>query len=452
MTITPKPTQLSGAKFLANNRTALLADLPRVGKTGTALIAADLILAQKILVITTASGRGVWRAAAAEWSAINRRVQVLAGGDRLRDDTDICIVSWGGMAQAAVRAQLLRRKWDLLLPDEAHAAKAFTAKRTQALYGVISRDGEVLVDTQALTSVSARVWPLTGTPLPNCPLDVYPMMRALCSDRLGADEQRGWPDVTRLSAFTERYCKMRPMKVGRGPYAKRIDVFVEGRNLAELRGRLDGFFLRRTQQDVGILKPVYETMPFDADLPPELLSADARPILAAAERGDTRSLEMHLGPLRRLTGEIKAHLVADAIAEELHTAVDKIVLAYWHRDVGDILEEQLAGFGVVRLDGSTSAAGRSAAERAFLRDPKARVFLGQIQAAGEAIDLSSAKHLVFVETSLVPKDMLQMSLRVTNHTQIEQPLVRVATLAGSVDDALQQVLMRKWTAIREVLS
>jgi len=44
-----------------------------------------------------------------------------------------------------------------------------------------------------------------------------------------------------------------------------------------------------------------------------------------------------------------------------------------------------------------------------------------------------------------------MAMRITNHTQTQQPLVRVASLEGSVDDALQNILLRKWTAIRQVL-
>ena len=48
--------------------------------------------------------------------------------------------------------------------------------------------------------------------------------------------------------------------------------------------------------------------------------------------------------------------------------------------------------------------------------------------------------------------MKQMSLRITNHTQSRSTRVRVATLEGSVDDALQSILLRKWSAIREVIS
>lgn len=445
-----KPTQLSGAEFLAQRDRALLADYPRVGKTGTALIAADYILADTILVVTTASGRGVWKAGFADWSRFQRKLQILTGGDRLRPDTRACVVSWNAITQAGVRAQLLARRWSLLILDEAHAAKNFETKRTQSVYGQLHRDGAEMFTASALMDKADVVWPLTGTPIPNSPLDAYPMMRALCPDRLAARPFLNWPDVTRYPDFEKRFAKTRPVKVGKGAWGKWINVFVEGRNIDELRARLDGFYLQRTQKDVGILAPEFEIMPLDG-ASPEISNEQAIHVLHAAREGRTKDLELHLGPLRRLTGEIKAGLVAEAIVEELDAGLNKVVLAYWHRDVGQILREKMSRFGVVGIDGSTQPTERTRAEQAFLRDPKVRVFLGQITAAGEAIDLSAASHLVFVETSFTPKDQLQMALRVTNHGQKQRPLVRVATLEGSLDDAMQRILLNKWTAINGVL-
>lgn len=446
MTMIPKPHQLTAASFLASRQYALLADQPRVGKTGSAIMAADYIAAETILVITTASGRGVWKAGFAAWSDFPRKVQVLTGGVKLAADTSVAIVGWGGLTSPAIMAQLLSRRWSVLIPDEAHNAKNFEAKRTQALYGKLD------VLSRSLRSVADAVWLLTGTPLPNSPADAYPMMRALFPERLTT--QHGPTDVTAQSAFIDRYCKMRPMKIGHGWMARTIQVFVEGRNLDELNARLAGCFLQRTQADVGITEPDYETMPLISPkaLPPELRDMKhAAEILAAASAGDGKRLEIHMGPLRRITGMLKAELVVDAVKEELDGALDKIVLAYWHTDVGTMLRDGLAKYGVTGIDGSTPAKSRTANEQRFLTDPKCRVFLAQIQAAGEAIDLSASANLIFVEASWTPKDMLQMALRICNHGQKRVPLVRVATLEGSIDDALQSILLRKWSSIRQVL-
>lgn len=450
MTMVPKPHQLEGAEFLASRKYGLLADKPRVGKTGSSIIAADYIGAQSILVVTTASGRGVWKAGFPAWSAFDRKVQVLTG-QKLDRATDVAIVGWGGIINNNTMSSLMSRKWDLVIPDEAHNAKNFEAKRTQRLFGQMMPEN-IMHASVSLFAIAERMWLLTGTPLPNSPADAYPMLRTLWPERLTT--QFGPTDVTKQADFIERYEKRRPMKLGHGWAARTIMVFVEGRNLDELNARMQGVYLQRSQKDVGITEPEYETMPLISPkaLPPELRDVrHAEAILAAAKAGDGKRLEIHMGPLRRITGMLKAELVADAVKEELDTGLDKIVLAYWHTDVGALLMDKLGKYGVTGIDGSTPGKARSANEQKFLKDPKCRVFLGQIQAAGEAIDLSSAHNLIFVEPSFVPKDMAQMAMRITNHTQTHQPLVRVATLEGSVDDALQGILLRKWTAIRQVL-
>lgn len=447
---TPFPTQISGATFLAERSRALLADEPRVGKTGSAIMAADYVLAENLLVITTASGRAVWRRAMDDWSPFGRTVQIIDGKRDLSPKTQVAIVGWGGVTNPAIRSQLLRRKWNAVLPDEDHFAKSFDARRTQAVYGELKDGGKHLDNNHALASNQEHIWPLSGTPAPNSPFDFYPRLRALKPRCLEARD--GMPDVTAEQDFLHRYCVVRMKKLSN---FRRIPVVVGGRNADELRHRIGDFMLLRTQADVGIREPVYETFPLvvsERMKRDALGNVDSTVILTAAEKGDTKTLEMHLGPLRRLTGEIKARAVVEAVRDEFECGLDKIVLAFWHRDAGAILKEGLASFGVVGIDGSTPPRIRDEAEQRFLHDPKIRVFLGQIQAAGEAIDLSSAAELMFVETSLVPKDMAQMSKRITNHTQARQPRVRVAVLEGSVDEALEAILIRKWSAIRDVLS
>ena len=451
----PFPHQIEGAEFLAAKSFAVLADEPRVGKTGCAIMAADTLGAATVLVVTTASGRGVWRRGFDDWSIWGRPLQILTPKDTLRPETRVAIVGWPSVGDSALRLQLLARDWDVLILDEGHYAKNFEAKRTQAVFGVPMNDGAVLAPRSALASKARVVWHLTGTPMPNSPFDLYPVLRFGSSDRLQHDAAKGWPDVTCESVFKKRYCKIKPKKLGHGPYARWIDVIIGGQNLDELRQRCDGLILRRTQQDVGIRAPIFETMPLligpSQRRKIEAAAGDMEDIAAAIEAGDTKDLDMHLGPLRRLTGTMKAEAIVEAVKEEMACGLDRIVLAYWHSDVAQILHDGLLDFGVVGIDGSTPALDRDFNVAAFQMGG-ARVFLAQIAAAGEAIDLSAACEMVIVEPSFQPAQMKQIALRVTNHTQTRQVRVRVATLAGSIDDAVQSSLLRKWTAINEVLT
>jgi tellurite resistance protein len=278
------------------------------------------------------------------------------------------------------------------------------------------------------------------------------MLRALAPERLTT--AWGPTDVTNYVAFRDRYCVWRPMKPGRNPYARPVPVIMGGKNEHELKARMEGFGLRRTQAEVGIGEPIYEILPLlitEAQRRKVDRDIDARAVMAAVDAGATKALEMHLGPLRRLTGEIKARAVVEAVREEFESGLDKIVLMAWHTEVIRILTEGLSQFGVVGLDGSTSADNRQRAVDRFRSDPAIRVFVGQIVAAGEAIDISAAATLWFVESSFQPAQMKQASLRVTNFGQTRQVVVRVCALEGSIDDALQTTLLRKWASIREVL-
>ncbi|MBI2240265.1 MAG: DEAD/DEAH box helicase [Magnetospirillum gryphiswaldense] len=438
---TPFPHQLSGASFLAERKAALLADDPRVGKTGAAIIACDYVFARKILVVTTSSGRPNWAREFRDWG-FPRRVQVVySGSERVRADAEVVIVGWGMVYDKRLLPQLQARQWDVLIPDEAHYAKNPDAKRTKALY-----------DTLAPRALFA--WPLTGTPVPNGPNDLHPMLVALAPERLLANDATGWPDVTAYHAFVRRYCTVKPRWVA----GRRIDVVTGGKNLDELRERLDGFWLRRTQQDVGIGRPIFSLFTVTpgnfGSGPLKAALADIDPlagdILAAAEAGDTATLEMHMGPLRRITGQMKAYAVIEALKEEFEDGMDKIVLMAWHSDVLKLLAEGLSQYGVVGIDGATPPTIRQRMVDIFQRGD-ARVFCGQIQAAGEAIDLSSSANLMFVEPSFTPKDLAQAAMRITNHTQTRQALVRVCALEGSIDEALMRIVTRKVASIRQLM-
>lgn len=439
--LSPMPHQIEGAKFLAAQRVALLADAPRVGKTGAAIMALDNIEAKRVLVVTTASGRPVWVRGFADWSDSDLRTEAVYG--KLPADwksIDRLVVSWSDVAKFA--PDLVKERWSVLVLDESHYAKNPTAKRTIAIYGAfrgVARDW-------GLSDQADRVWCLSGTPIPNAPNDLYPMLRALCPERIEG--------LRRYEHFLHKYCIVRQKRLNWGGS---IDIVVGGRNEAELRERMTGFWLRRTQQDVGITRPIYEVLPVhitpaqrravEASVP------EAADILAAAETGTTQTLEMHLGTLRRLTGSLKAQGVISVLADEFDCGIDKVVVMCWHRDVMTAIQTwcQESGVGCVRLDGSTPADRRAKYQQQFQEDPTIKVFLGQIIAAGEAIDLSAASELIFAESSFVPKDMTQAALRITNVNQKRQPRVRVAALEGSVDEALQRILVRKVATVKEVL-
>ena len=436
----PMPTQISGAEFLAGRSTALLADEPRVGKTGAALLAVELLQIKNLLIVTTASGRAVWRRATREW--IGREAEVV-GVDKT--PRSIKIVSWDQIRQAKVYAALIGVPFDAAILDEDHRAKNPDTKTAQAIYGRFNKHGDRVA--KGLATDIPRVWHLSGTPLPHDPGDTWCRLRSSAPDVLRAHDE--FPNVITYEAFRQRYCVIRMKKISN---FNSIPVVIGGRNLPELRARMSGWMLRRTQKDIGIRPSVQELMPLI--VPPSQrreIVGDEAAILEAIENGTTKQLEMELGPLRRITGRLKAEAVVIAAKEWLgDNPGEKLVLAYYHREVGDVLAEGLSEFGVCRVDGATAPEERDYQQTLFISDPLRRPFLAQIEAAGEAIDLSAAAELWFVESTFSPKSMKQMSHRISNVNQTKPTFVRVCYIENSIDEAIQASLLRLWSAIKEV--
>ena len=445
----PFPHQIESAIFLASKSRALLASEPRTGKTGSAIMAADSIGARTMLVVTTASGRAVWRRAFADWQTIPRSVCVL-GVDK-NEHAQVLIVSWNGLLQSRLIAKILERVFDKIILDESHKAGNPETKTTQAAYGKRHNGGDVMFTAGSVIDRGNRIAWLSGSPAPHDPGQLWPMLRAGCPELLKADSTRGWPDVTRYDDFRSRYTVIVMKKISAW---NKIPVVIKGKNEAELHQRIKPFFLRHTQKDVGIHAPVYETLPLTVSAAHRRACdghVNRAKVLAAIDAGATKDLEMELAAIRQQTGIIKAHAVVDAVREDLEGGLDKVVLFRWHSEVGRILREGLADFGVVSVDGSTTLKEREEAERAFREDPRIRVFDGQIQASGEAIDLSAAAESWFVESCWTPALMAQAAQRISNHNQKRSTFVRVCMIEGSIDEAIQNHVMRLWQSIREVV-
>ncbi len=434
------PHQIVARDFLAQRKYAILADDPRVGKTGATIRAADEAMVGSVLVVTTASGRPVWQRAFPAWSYVGLPVDVVQGTTVTPErvaKAHRMIVGWGSIAKLA--PLLSSRRWGLLVLDEMQYGKTPSAARTEGAY-------------IGAAPACDRVWMLSGTAIPNRAIDIWTAIASTERERLTT--AYGPTDVTSFEDFRERYCKFYAHRPNR--WAEPRIIITGGKNEEELHQRIKGFYLRRTQADVGIVEPVYELLPIEitaaqrAAIEAEFGAATID-VVDAAETGTTADLDENAAIVRRLTGMAKAKGVARAVMDEAYGNDTKFVVMAWHRDVLDALGDALKSLGVVRVDGATTDKKRDTAQQEFQSNGGPRVFLGQISACGEAIDLSTGNELIFAESSHTPKDMRQAALRVTNLMKREVPRVRVAALAGSIDEKMQQSLLEKFASINKVL-
>lgn len=147
---------------------------------------------------------------------------------------------------------------------------------------------------------------------------------------------------------------------------------------------------------------------------------------------------------RRFLGLQKVPKIAELITEELtDNHYPKIVLFAWHRDVIECLRMSLREFSPLTLYGGQLITKRDRTIRSFQTDPRVRVLIAQIAAAGVAVDLTAATEVGFVEWSYVPSDNAQAVMRVHRFPQKQPVRCRFFSVFGSVDDTIAHVCKRK---------
>jgi SWI/SNF-related matrix-associated actin-dependent regulator 1 of chromatin subfamily A len=202
--------QEEGVRFLMDRRRAYLADVPGLGKTAQALLAAKR-LGMNPVVVAPAVAVPVWYDEARKW------------------DTSVTAISYTKLAMDPDAAWLLQN--DVVILDEAHYVKSPKAKRTRAAL--------------SLARGASRAWLLSGSPMPNDPTELWTVFTALWPERIPAParEYNGWRD---------RFTKWSYMP---GPGRRMIPKIWGVRNGSEIREMLRPVMLRRHVSDVSLQLP-----------------------------------------------------------------------------------------------------------------------------------------------------------------------------------------------------
>ncbi len=415
-----RPYQVAGAKFLAGKKAALLADDMGLGKTAQAVAACDEVGAESVLVICPASVCETWRREFKRFSMSGIIPTVLSYDKAAR-----------GYAGDYIRN-------DVLILDEAHYLKSATSKRTQAVFGFDAKDGKLYND--GLVAQAKHVFLLTGTPMPNNPSELWPALRAVAS-RTILNPKSGAPYS--YWQFVSKFCKTKDSGFG-------LQI-VGAKNHADLKARLEPFMLRRLKSEVLAELPPLQFEPLYVEGPVarggQGLAEEFAAIRILREEGIEGLAKHPLPTLRRLTGQAKVSACIEWIKDFLTSGKQLVVFAY-HHEVIAVLSAAFPGSAVVT--GGTIPARRFSAVDDF-QNGDAKLFIGQIQAAGTGITLTAASDVLFVESDWVPANVHQAAARIHRHGQTESCMVRFATLAGSVDEDISRALARKMYDIEKIV-
>ena len=116
-----------------------------------------------------------------------------------------------------------------------------------------------------------------------------------------------------------------------------------------------------------------------------------------ATRAEIRDLEAKINGLISYVRYQVGMNKLPAVIEYLRGCTGKTLVFAYHHDVIERLMEALADRGVSGFTGSSSLRDRDRAAEKFQDDPNCQFFIGNIEAAGQGITLTAARHVVFAE-------------------------------------------------------
>ncbi len=420
--IKPMEFQFAGAEYALSKDHCLIGDPPGLTKTAQSIMVDNAIESRRTLVICPASLRLNWEREIWSWSTIENvhTYPVIKSKDGISPKAHFNIISYAMAANPGIQDAIMDKMWDHVILDEAHALKDPKGNtRTR-----------MICAPDMLPSVTGRFTALSGTIMPNQPIECYNLIRLFDWEAI---------NCTSLAGFREHYYEESGGLI-RGPYYdEKSDTFKSGlhwdesvrnkpRNLAQLQQALRSHIMvRRSKKQVMPYLPAVRLHMVPMEMTADIRRAMKHPGWREAEalhQMDPNNfatgipIDGEISTARRELGEAKAPQVAKYIENMLEEGTEKIVVGAWHRSVLKILRERLSKHGLVYMDGSTSTMKKQQAVDEFQAREEISIILGQTATVGEGWTLTAAQDVINAEPDWVPGRNGQLIDRINRMGQI----------------------------------
>lgn len=425
----PKPWQiLAIEKLLANDR-FILADDMGLGKTTSAIIATLETDAKKILIVCPASVKINWKK---EIKNYTDRPVLIVEGRKWGSTYDFYIINYDILKNYHTTDKkdenddlklILKENFDIAIVDEAHYISNTTANRTKLMNDILTK--------------IPKVWLLTGTPMTNRPINYYNLLKIINS-----------PVAMNWQHYVKRYCKGFRFKVN-GRY-----IWNTGghSNLDELRERTKHVVLRRLKTDIPGL-PEKTISPIFLELQSTFYNEELEEFMRITE--DQKGHESIAVTINRLmkVRQVIAYEKIPYTCEYIDKCLelDKKVIVFTNFTMPlDMLHEKYPKNSVI-FDGRTSQTKREEAKEKFQNDPKIKILIGNIVAAGIGINLTAAEVVIMNDLSFVPSHHSQAEDRAYRQGQQKDVLVYYPIFENTIERIVFNILQRKKDVIDQVM-
>lgn len=495
----------------------LIADAPGLGKTIQAVGVSNCLPARKILVIAPASLKVNWLREWGMWGTQGLKVGIAEVSHRYKVQegffkngnpkmvTKIMPEFWPDSDVVIINADILDRfedqikgqAWDLLIVDEAHSLKSDESYRTLFILG--GRRKEKIEGTRK------KVWRkylpiktknrlfLTGTPILNRPVELWPIVKAFDRKGLGHswesyvyrycdawfDQYRGKfgaLDVSGASNKEELGQKLRAAFMIRRlkkdvlkdlPPKSRNIVLVDSPEIRELVAREDELARALKLYETDILGKVTDDaisamlieraalygFGVDSEDGPKFkdLNLDWASGVLGLEPPMIEAMFNEITLIRRDLGLAKLPASIPWVKDFLDGG-EKLVLFAYHTDVILAMKEALAEYNPAVIYGATAVKKRQLEVDKFQNDESCRVIILNILAGGVGHTLTRASDVAFLEGDWVPSNLLQAEDRVHRIGQTADRIRVFYLLAdGSLDARIAQSSKMKEDNISAIL-
>jgi len=456
-----RPFQKAGIAFALPRRSVLFGDDMGLGKTIQALGVVNSDPKCRVgLCICPNTVKLNWQREANKW--LTRPTRVVIADPKwfpridVLGDEMLVIINYDILARhaEAIKAQT----WSYLIVDEGHYIKNPRTIRAKQIIGTMN-DPKAKEKIEGIKAVRKMV--LTGTPIPNRPVEGWPVFSWL--------DPESFP---KFFTYALRYCDAKQSGYGWD--------FSGASNLDELQRKLrQSIMVRRLKRDVLTELPPKQRQVVElaqngsrdaVDHEHEIVARHQDTIIALrvavelakaadneaeyeaavkALRDGVRVAFTEMSDARHTTALAKLPEALAFITDALETS-PKIVVWAHHRDVLKTVHDNFAGS--VLVWGEMPVPDRQAAIDRFQSDPECRVFVGSIQAAREGITLTAASHVIFIELDWVPGNLSQAEDRCHRIGQRDSVLVQHLVVNGSLDSTMAKTLIAKQEVIEAALN
>ena len=412
--------QKDGVRFLLEKKgSALLADDMGLGKTLQSLGYLLLAKTYPVVVVCPAVVKINWLREYRKWCNNSMRVAVLSGRKPKVIKADVYIINY----------HILQNWYPFLTsinPQLIIADEATNVKNTKANWtGFFVR----LVKGRKLIAI-------TGTPVENRPMELYTVL-SLLRPKIFTSKKR----------FGERYC---------GPARNYFTGFMEYKgssNEAELHSLLKDVMIRRLKVDVmkelppkqRVIIPLRKDKKFNREYAEV---SNAVKDMAVSSSGI--KIRNKIEALKQLAVKMKMKAALEWIKQYIDSG-NKLVVFGWHTEVCKEIQEAFSKESVM-LIGSTTPKNRQKAIDSFQDNPKIKLFVGNIKAAGIGCNLTAAAATAFVEFGWSPAQHTQAEDRVHRMTQKADAIFAYYLVAlDTVDEYNMELIDTKQTVVDRVV-